>query len=353
MIGDRLNRKHLMVYLDLAKGLALTIAFLFATMNRLNFSALLIFYGIFGIISALFDAPTSAMLADLVEPEKLRQAASLNSAAASIAQMIGPAIGGVLYGLAGIKNVLLFTAIFYFLSALSEMFIKYEYRKRGGKIRVFKEISESVKFLLRHRGLKFLFAFAAALNFFSAPFFAVIFPYLFRQELCFPPQAFGVLQTMLMVGVLFGSILTGTVFSKTSSRKLITLGLISQTFLGCIVTITLWWLSSAGLALIATISYSSFVVMGILNMMVNIPINANLQLLIPSEMRSRVLSTLTFVASGLTPLGSLIGGLLIDKMNVFALLLVLNLILFGISMIFVSTAPKEAFLASEVQEASG
>ncbi len=343
VIGDRFNRKLLMVYLDLAKSTALIVIYLLAVADKLNLPVLLGFYGIFGVINALFDAPTSAMLADLVKAERLRQAVSLNSAATSIAQMIGPMVGGLLYGSIGIRNVFLFTSLFYFLSALSEVFIQYEYKRKDSTIKVFKEIAEGVRFLLSHRSLIFLFSFAAVLNFVAAPLFSIVFPYIFRQELGFSPKAFGLLETVFMVGTFVGSVLVGTVFSKWSSKGLVVFGLIFQSFIGCLMSVALWQVRSSSFAVIAVVSYLPLFLIGVLNMAINIPIGANLQMLIPSQIRSRVLSILTLVSNGLNPVGSMIAGLLIDRMNSFFFLFILNLTLFLISMIFVFTAPKDAF----------
>lgn len=352
VIGDRFNRKRLMVYLDLTKSTALIVIYLFAIADKLNLPILLGFYSIFGVINALFDAPTSAMLADLVEAQRMRQALSLNSAATSIAQMIGPMVGGLLYGSIGIRNVFLFTSLFYFLSALSEVFIRYEYKRKDSTIEVFKEIAEGVRFLFSHRGLMFLFSFAAALNFVAAPLFSIVFPYIFRQELRFSPKAFGLLQTVFMVGTFVGSVLVGTVFSKWSSKGLVVFGLIIQSFIGCLMSVALWQVRLSNFAVIAVVSYLPLFLIGVLNMAINIPIGANLQILIPSQIRSRVLSTLTLVSNGLNPVGSMIAGLLIDRMNPFFFLFILNVILFLISMTFVFTAPKEAFLSSKTSSAS-
>ncbi len=350
VMGDRFNRKHLMVYLDLIKASTLMIAYLFAHINRLGVPVLLSFYGIFGVINALFDAPTSAMLADLVEPQRLRQATSLNSAATSIAQIIGPVIGGLLYGTVGIKNVLLFSGGFYFLSAFSEVFIRYQHSRKSGKIRVLVEIVNGLKFLAGHRGLKFLFTFAAMLNFFAAPLFAVVFPYLFRHELRFSAQAFGLLETVFMVGTLVGSILVGTAFSRSDSKKLVVVGLVLQSSTGCFMSLLLWQMRLERMLTIVLISYASLLLIGIFNMMINIPIGANFQMLVPSEVRSKVLSISNLISSGLTPIGSLIGGILVDRMNSFLLFSLLNLVLLCISVVFVFVAPREAFLTSEAHE---
>ncbi len=200
-----------------------------------------------------------------------------------------------------------------------------------------------IKFITSNNGLKSLFIFAAVANFISAPAFSVVIPYIIRKELNFSAQWFGMLEMMFMVGALLGSLLTGTALATTNSKKLITVGIVLESSIGCFMALTLMYLSTQkGFAV--TLSSISLFLTGIFNMFVNVPIGANLQALIPSQVRSRVLSILTIFSSGLTPVGSLLGGIIVDSMNAFVFFLILNLLMFVVSLVFVLFAPKEAFL---------
>lgn len=349
VIGDRMNRKHLMVSLDFTKGLLLLLAFLMSFYDKLTVGNLLIFYAMFGIISALFDAPTSAMLADLVSTEKLRRAVSLNTAATSLAQIAGPAIGGLLYGISGITYVLLFTGIFYIFSGTSELFIRYSFTKRTVTENIFKEMMSGVKFIFSSRGLKSLFLFAAVGNFIAAPAFSVVIPYILRKELGFSAQWFGMLEMLFMVGALLGSLLTGTVLTSTDSKRLVSVGITVQSFIGCLMALLLMQFA-AQKSFTTIFSAMCLLLIGIFNMLVNVPISANLQALIPSQVRSRVLSILSVFSSGLTPVASLLGGILVDRMNAFVLFLVLNVLLLVVSLMFVFLAPREAFLQTQTKQ---
>jgi len=348
VIGDRMNRKHLMVFLDFVKGSLLLLSFLLSFYGRLTVTGLLIFYVFFGIISALFDAPTSAMLADLVSSDKLRKAVSLNTAATSLAQIAGPAIGGLLYGFSDMTYVLLFTGIFYIFSAISEIFIRYSFSKRTTVEGVFKEIANGIRFIVSNRGLKSLFIFAAVANFISAPAFSVVIPYILRKELNFSAQWFGTLEMLFMVGALLGSLLTATILATTNSKKLITVGITLESLIGCLMALLLMQFNMQRNFTLA-FSSTSLLLMGIFNMLVNVPIGANLQALIPSQVRSRVLSILTIFSSGLTPIGSLLGGVIVDRINAFGFFLVLNLLMLVVSLLFVFLAPREAFLQSQAK----
>ncbi|MDK2984190.1 MAG: hypothetical protein PWP19_1668 [Thermococcaceae archaeon] len=68
VIGDRYNRKKLMVWLDMARGIFLfgVIAF-----DLLNIQSLLAIQVVMSIMGAFFSAGTSGMFPDLVKKEEL------------------------------------------------------------------------------------------------------------------------------------------------------------------------------------------------------------------------------------------------------------------------------------------
>ncbi len=344
VIGDRFNRKHLMVWLDAIRGFIYLFGALLAFMKILNVPVLLLLVGIIGLLDGLFDAPTSAMVADIVDKNNMRKAMSFNSSVSSIAYLIGPILGGVIYGFAGMKNVLVFTGLFFLFSAFTEIFIEYTWVKKESKVNVFGEIRQALGFVLSHGGLKFLFAFAAVLNLLASPLFSIVVPYIYRQKLQVSPQTFGVLQSSFTFGALIGSVIAGTILVKVSSKKMVSLGIVAQSTIFLTLSIVISPFVGLSRNLIVLFSYIFFVLGGMANIIVNIPIGTNLQLLIPSELRSRVLSLLSILSGGLVPLGAVLNGVIIDKVNPFIYFVVVNILIGVVSLLFVKFAPEETFM---------
>jgi MFS family permease len=180
VIGDRINRKWIMVILDELRGALLFFLGWFSLIGKLNVINLLLFRAVLSTLDGFFDGPTAAMFGDVVRRENMKTATALNSMAGAASNIIGPILGGALYGIYGFKNVVFMTAVLYILSGISEMFIIYKFEPLKTKPKFFKELSEGIKFVVKNIGLRFLFTFAIVINFLSAPIFNVVLPYIAR-----------------------------------------------------------------------------------------------------------------------------------------------------------------------------
>ncbi|MEN3042509.1 MAG: MFS transporter [Fervidobacterium sp.] len=343
VIGDRVNRKWWMVGLDELRGILLLFMWLILQRGLLSLPILLIFIGILSILDGLFSAPTAAMFGDVVKKEHMKLATSLNSASHGLGNIVGPVLGGLIYGMYGFKNVILFTGVLYIFSGFTEMFIVYRFSPKNEKFKFFSEIREGIAFVWNNSGLRFLFFFAIILNFLASPLFMVVFPYLSRIVFKFSAAQFGYLQTFATVGALLGNISIIVFLRKVSSKGLITTGLVLQSLFSIIFSVVIMpWVGLSTLN-IYLIFAGALVIISFFNVLVNIPINANLQILIPSELRSRVFSVLEFLATCMIPLSSMIYGYLLDKIQPLWFFLSVNILTLFVVLIFIINAPQEAY----------
>ncbi|MCX7653888.1 MAG: MFS transporter [Fervidobacterium sp.] len=343
VIGDRVNRKWWMVGLDELRGILLLLMWLILQRGFLSLPVLLIFIGILSILDGLFSAPTAAMFGDVVRKEHMKLATSLNSASHGLGNIVGPMLGGLIYGMYGFKNVILFTGVLYIFSGVTEMFIVYRFSPNSEKLKFFSEIGEGIAFVWNNRGLRFLFFFAIILNFLASPLFMVVFPYLSRIVFKFSAAQFGSLQTFATVGALLGNISIIVFLRKVSSKGLITTGLVLQSLFSIVFSFVIMpWVGLSTLNIYLMFA-GALVIISFFNVLVNIPINANLQILIPSELRSRVFSVLEFLATCMIPLSSLIYGYLLDKIQPLWFFLSVNILTLFVVLIFIVNAPQEAY----------
>src|SRR6056297_2568109 len=144
VLGDRFDRKKIMVYMDFARGFIILLLAYLVHMNSLEIMGLLIAQFFISSFDITFDPATQAMIGDIVPEEKLTRANSIIQGINSFSYIVGPAMGGILYGLAGIKVVFLVNGISFVLSALSEIFIDYEQTTEKVKLS-FKSTIEDIK----------------------------------------------------------------------------------------------------------------------------------------------------------------------------------------------------------------
>ncbi|MFP4461664.1 MAG: MFS transporter, partial [Thermotogota bacterium] len=136
VLGDRFDRKKIMVMMDFARGAIILLLAVMTRMDALQISGLLIAQFIISTMDITFDPATQAMLGDIVHNNDLNKANSIIQGINSFSFIVGPAMGGILYGLFGIEVVFLINGISFVLSALSEMFISYHQTTERGKVSI-------------------------------------------------------------------------------------------------------------------------------------------------------------------------------------------------------------------------
>ncbi|NJE03358.1 MFS transporter [Thermococcus sp. MV11] len=311
VVGDRYNRKRLMVWFDVLRGVLL---FAVIAFNFLGIYQLLAIQVIMAVMGTFFGAATSAMFPDLVKPEELEKANSTVSSFSIIARLIGPALGGLIYAFGGIKIALFINATSFFGSGLFEAFIHYEWKTREIESmgEVIRDIREGLAFLRSSRYLMVLMGFALFMNAVGQPFGAVIMPYAFREVLKFTSQQFGLLESFFMGGMLLGNLIVAVKLGKNAGRFFFK----ALAFNGTMILVFIWVISPwAGLSRdVAFMTLAGVgVLWGVSNAIINVPLNAKIQRAVPTELRSRVFSALALLINLSTPLGLVAVGPLLDR----------------------------------------
>ncbi|WP_297462224.1 MFS transporter [Thermococcus sp.] len=311
VVGDRYNRKHLMVGFDLARGVLL---FGVLAFNLLSIKQLLVVQVVMAAMGAFFGASTSAMFPDLVDPNELERANSIASSFNIFARLVGPALGGFIYAVGGIALALLVNAVSFFGSGLFEILIKYEWKAKelGSLGQVVSDIKEGIAFFRSNPYLRTLIGFAILLMALGQPFGAVLMPYAIREVLGFSSYQFGLLESVFMAGALIGNALIAAKFGKKAGRYLFH----ALLFDGVMILVFTWIISPfAGLStasaffLLAGVN----VLWGAVESFIGVPINAKIQRTVPSEVRGRVFSAMAVLIHSAGPLGLLAVGPLLDR----------------------------------------
>ena len=351
VLGDRFNRKNIMVNMDFARGFLILFMALLAYTGNMSIVILFICQVFISIMNSIFNSSTGAMMPELVSEEDLLRGNSIMGGVDSFSMIIGPTLGGVIFGIWGIKAVFLINGVSFVLSAISEMFIKYKGSKvldTKLKVKDFtSDMREGLVFIKNSGGLLAIVMFFSALNFLANPAFAVIMPYIFKIDIGFTSQQFGLIESIFTFGVLLGNILIAVFLSKVSSGKLLKVGLVGMVFFTIVLGLTLYpsfveYFGGATWTLLIIISMT-FAIMGAFNSIINTPINTSLQKLVPNEIRSRVFSVVGLVAQGATPIGAVLYGILLDTIPSHHLFMTIAIMLGVVSVIFVFKAPVQVF----------
>jgi uncharacterized membrane protein YdjX (TVP38/TMEM64 family) len=156
---------------------------------------------------------------------------------------------------------------------------------------------------------------------------------------------FGTLYSSL--GILLGNIALGIYFSKYSSKAIIKTSFIMQTGVMLLWSMLVFpqcagALGGATWKMFFILALGTSLI-GLFNAFVNTPIQTNLQKMVPNELRSRFFSVMGMFCQGAVPIGSMIYGILLDKLPYYYIMLGISLINAVTVIAFIIIAVPEAY----------
>ena len=154
---DRWNCKLVMILCDTGRALALGSIPLALLFGHLTLAQLYIVSLVEGTLFTFFNLSETACLPQVVAKEQLTAAAAQNSIIDSVSGMVGPSLGGILYGIA--RSIPFLTdAITYGASVLSLFFIKKDFQEEREvkPLRLWAEVGEGLSWLWHAPLIRFI-----------------------------------------------------------------------------------------------------------------------------------------------------------------------------------------------------
>lgn len=319
IIADRVNKKNIMVILDFTTAfLTLGVMLLLGRFNIviLLLAALSILYAIQGS----YQPAVQASIPLLVDEEGIMQANSMINIVSSLSQLVGPVIGGMLFGFFGIKPILLVSVVCFVISAVMEIFIVIPFNKPESKDGVFdivkSDMKESFKFMLKDRPEIFkVCLILTVVNIALSACAMVGLPVIVTQKLGFSADTantlYGYVEGAMGAGSLAGGIIGG-VFAKKMKIKncsiLLVLCCLSMLPIAAALSMNL-----SGMVSYIVIIASSFVMM-MLSTLFSIQLMACLQILTPNNLLGKVISCAMCISMCGAPLGQAAYGVAFQKL---------------------------------------
>lgn len=123
MLSDKINRKKIMVYLDLFCSVIIGIYAFILLRGRDHEIIVAAVMFILSICYTLYGPAVTASIPQVVEEDKLTSANGIINQVGSVVNFVGPIFAGILYGLVGIKVIVIINAVSFLFSAIMEMFL--------------------------------------------------------------------------------------------------------------------------------------------------------------------------------------------------------------------------------------
>jgi MFS family permease len=102
VIADRVDKRRLMVALQALMGVQALVLGVLTITGAIRFWEICVLAGLLGLNNAFENPSRQSFILELVGPEHLRNAVSLNSVLVNVARAVGPAVAGVLIATVGI-----------------------------------------------------------------------------------------------------------------------------------------------------------------------------------------------------------------------------------------------------------
>lgn len=326
-IADKRNRKKIIVSLDILSGIIILSLVSISSIYGLKLIFIYITTLLLSIVNTFFDVTIGASIPNLVTDENLVKINSYTQASTSLAAIMGPILGGLAYGLVSLKLFLIINGISFICSAISEYFIDFKYNIRDnnqekevekteavkGFKSLLKEINEGLQFIKDMKPIYSLIKFALFFNLLINSTLAVIMPFIINDTLKMSSTQFGVIEGSFSLGVLISSIIVGNLPEREKYLRRLVIGTammgLMLIFIGLPTIGELKYLNNRIhfiYFIIVMITFSIFMII------VNIPISVRIQRMTPDKMMGRVMGTMNTLAGGITPLGVIVAGLLLD-----------------------------------------
>ena len=227
--ADRLDRKKLMIFADVARGF-IALSFLLV---RGPSDLWILYTGAFALsaVSAIFAPAKDASLPQIVQPDQLILANSLSQSAYIIAATLGSALAGILIGVMDSATpAILFNAASFFISAIFIVTVHLPHVQRHAEQypsarQVGQELAEGLRYVAHQRqmigalaGLGVTMLGVGAINVLFVPFLS--------NDLHLPETYLGFVDLFQMAGMLLVNVFVARLAARFSPAQIIGSGII-------------------------------------------------------------------------------------------------------------------------------
>jgi MFS family permease len=291
VIADRVDKRRLMIGLQTMMGLQAAALAVLAIFHMITYLDVCLLAVVLGLNNAFENPSRQAFVLEMVGPDNLRNAVSLNSTMNNVARAVGPAIAGVLIAWVGegwcfALNSLSFVAVVASLVAMDRS----KLNPSTPTLRAKGQLRDGIRYVAKKPKLAIPLVMMALVGMLAYEF-QVTLPIVAGKVFHGSSATYGLLLAAMGTGAVIGGLWTAA-RGKTGSRAL------TRAVLVFGVCMTL-----AALAPFLGIEFVAIAVVGFASVTFLSMANSTLQLNTDPQMRGRVMSLWAVAFMGSTPIG--------------------------------------------------
>lgn len=316
VLADRVNKRNIMVILDFSTaGIIAGFSILMGTAPAipLFIVTLMLLYG----ISGTYQPAVQASIPALVAKDCILTASAIVNQIGSMANFIGPVIGGWIYGLWGLEPILEISVGCFAISAVMELFLTIPYIKRPQEktaLQIVRHDLQDSTHFLRFEKPAFLKVclVIAGLNLFLSSMVTIGVPVMIVEHWGLSNQLLGIAQGLLAAGGVLGGLLTALLGKRLQPER-------AYVFLILCAMLTL--LMGAGI-LWSNTPYLKYLILSgtgtaitIFSTMFSIQMLAVVQRETPEHLIGKVIACIMTLIMCAQPIGQLIYGIFLEQIS--------------------------------------
>jgi len=297
-LGDRFNRRTLLVIFSAVQSLAVLGLALNASLHSSHLYILFFFAGLAAGLGGVFSPIRSAAIPKLVKPDEMAAAYALNQIVMNGGTVVGPALAGVLLASLGLSSCFLIDAVtFLLLSLCTRLMSSMPVAGVHDGTKLLRSIGQGFRYIKGNKVTQAVYLVDLSANIFGLP--RALFPAVALTMYHAGPRTLGLLYAAPGAGALVMALSSGWVGSIRKQGRFVTMSVI---FWGAAMALF-------GLIHVLVIGLICLAVAGSMDVISTIFRSTILQNAINDEFRSRVSSVQMAVVQGGPRLGDVESGL--------------------------------------------
>lgn len=335
VLADRVNKRNIMVILDFGTAAIIAVFYLIhgiLPIVPIMIVCLMLLYS----ISGAYQPAVQASIPALLENEQIMRGNAVINMVNTLASLLGPIIGGILFGAWGLVPILLVSTACFLSSAVMEIFIHIPFKKRKSEKSmasiVLEDLKESGRYIKNEKP-EFVpvIVILALFNLIFSSVMIVGIPIMVVNILQMSDISLGITQGALGLGGLAGGLLGGIIGGRLKLKNGYLL------LAGCSVSALVMGIGLfsfvpplVGYWLITGMSFAAMA----LSTMFTIQMCSMVQQQTPSHLIGKIMALIMAVANCAAPAGQAMYGLLFDvcSMVPWAIMLGAAVVSIGISL---------------------
>ena len=301
---DRWDRKRVMIICDTGRAIAMGSILVALALNHLSLAQLYVVSAVEGSLFVFFNIAEVACLPRVVSKEQLPAATAQNAATDGTAALVGPALGGALFGLHALLPFVA-DAVSYAVSVVTLFFIPARFqgeRKAESRRSLRKEIGEGLTWLWQQPLIRFIAVLTGVTN---IPGLVLIIIVVAQDQMHASSLVVGLIFTIGGIGGIIGAAIAPWVQKRARFATVI---------------ISMMWLWTLLFPLYALAPNPVWLGIVVATAFVSSPVYNVVQMsyrlaLIPDELQGRVNSVFRLIAFAGQPIGLAVTGFLLEAFN--------------------------------------